>query len=222
MPSTIYLIRHAESAHNPPPSQPPSPPSSVAVILTSPLTRTIQTTLAGFGAILDSRGAKLVLDPDLQERSDLPCDTGSEVEELRAKFPELEFGGLGEGWFVKEGPYAADDETVRKRAAGVRRRLKELADRLGAEGGERKDIVVVTHGVFMKFLAEDEGIDLPKAGWKAYRIEGRDGEDGPVIMSVFGIEYPYPYACSVLDRQLAEQEPAYVLGTIRREDWERR
>src|SRR4051794_32515130 len=105
----IYLIRHAESAHNVSKDfdhrDPPLTslgisqasqlvttfpnPSSIAVILTSPLTRAIQTTLAAFPHVLDQRyfdkdvsrpqngvekGAELIVDADLQERSALPCD----------------------------------------------------------------------------------------------------------------------------------------------------
>jgi hypothetical protein len=59
--------------------------------------------------------------------------------------------------------------------------LRETVGSIEKDGGEdqqrqRKNIVVVTHGVFMKFLAEDETIELPKAGWKAFRVDGR--EDG--------------------------------------------
>ncbi|KAK0750294.1 histidine phosphatase superfamily [Schizothecium vesticola] len=203
--STIYLLRHAESLHNTTKNfslrDPPLTPLGVsqsaalttsfpalattAVILASPLTRAIETALAGFGPILPPHGTatKLILDPDLQERSALPCDTGSPVPALVARFPELE-GAIREGipaegeWFVKEGAFAEDDGAVRARAARVRGRLAELVEELEKEGGEgaRKDVAVVTHGVFMKFLAEDEEVDLPKAGWKGYRVvEGGEG-----------------------------------------------
>jgi hypothetical protein len=54
----------------------------------------------------------------------------------------------------------------------VRKGLFEKAESL--EGEKRKDIVVVTHGVFMKFLTEDQDIDLPKAGWRIYTIEKQE------------------------------------------------
>lgn len=200
MPSTIYLIRHAESLHNTTKNfslrDPPLTPLGVtqsssllptfsslatttALILTSPLTRAIETTLAAFGPVLPD--VKVVLDPDLQERSALPCDTGSPVATLVERFPTLEGeikAGIPEGkWFVKEGKFAEDDEAVRARAARVRGRLAGLVAGLD---GERRDVVVVTHGVFMKFLAEDEGVDLPKAGWKGYRVEG-EGEGARLV-----------------------------------------
>jgi len=212
---TIYLLRHAESAHNVSKDFNLRDPgltelgftqaaaiahtfpaiSSIGVILSSPLTRTIETTLAGFGTVLsDERSpnnpnktaegnAKLILDPDLQERSDLPCDTGSDISVLEAKFPGLDYRQLGEGWYAKTGSYAADDGAVAARAERFRKKLLSLAKEVGANGSE-KSIVVVTHGVFMKFLAEDEGIDLPKAGWKAYTVEEKG--DGAVLKTLGG------------------------------------
>ncbi|KAH7176238.1 phosphoglycerate mutase family protein [Dactylonectria macrodidyma] len=207
MASTIYLIRHAESVHNvskdfshrdPPLTElgiaqasalGKSFPSlaSVAIVLTSPLTRTLETTLAAFSHILDKQsvgdggidaGARLVLDPDLQERSDLPCDTGSDRATLEERIPNLDFGVLQGKWYTKDGAHAADDTAVKARAKAVRERLRDLVEKLEQDGraAEGKgDVVVVTHGVFMKFLAEDETIDLPKAGWKAYTVGKQEG-----------------------------------------------
>ena len=202
---TIYLLRHAESAHNVSKDFNHRDPgltetgftqaaalaktfpalSSIGVILSSPLTRAIETTLAGFSTILSNEcspngpnkraegAAKLVLDPDLQERSDLPCDTGSDVSVLEAKFPGLDYSPLGEGWHAKTGAYTADHEAVTARAESIRKKLLCLDKELGASGSEKNAVVVVTHGVFMKFLAEDERIELPKAGWRAYSVEER-------------------------------------------------
>jgi broad specificity phosphatase PhoE len=201
MTSEIHLIRHAESVHNvskdfselDPCLTPlglqqatqltqtfPYAPH-VGIILSSPLRRAIQTTLAAFPHVLDKRyfdpesghgiesGATLILDPDLQERSALPCDTGSTRQDLEAAFPRLDVKHLAEGWQVKEGLYAPEDEAVSERAKRVRSRVAELSDHLKNQG--RKHIVIVTHGVFMKFLSGDEDIDLPKAGWMSYTLE---------------------------------------------------
>lgn len=201
MASTIYLVRHAESEHNVSKDFSHRDPSltelgqsqasalaqsfpalsSVAVVLTSPLARAVQTTLGAFGSIIDKQfigdsgidaGARLILDPDLQERSDLPCDTGSDRELLEARFPSLDFSVLRDGWHAKTGPNTADDAAVKARAQAVRDKLLTLVEELAKESDTgKRDVVVVTHGVFMKFLAEDESIDLPKAGWKAYKVE---------------------------------------------------
>ncbi|KAK0614614.1 phosphoglycerate mutase family protein [Immersiella caudata] len=184
---TIYVVRHAESTHNITKDfslrDPGLTPtgftqasalaktfphlSSIAVIISSPLRRTLETTLSAFGELITKGDVKLVLDADLQERSELPCDTGRDVTELKGDFPGVDFSGLEEGWFVKEGRNKGDDESVEGRAGAVRGRLAEVVRGLEGKGeGERKDVVVVTHGVFMKFLTGDGGIDLPKAGWR--------------------------------------------------------
>ncbi|KAJ5110275.1 hypothetical protein N7532_002920 [Penicillium argentinense] len=201
MTSKIHLVRHAESVHNVSKDFSRLDPcltllglqqatqltqtfphaSHVGIILSSPLRRTIQTTLAAFQHVLDKRyfdpdsghgienGATLILDPDLQERSALPCDTGSTSQALEAAFPRLDFKDLAEGWQVKEGLYAPEDEAVNERAKRVRSRVAELSDYL--KNQERKHVVIVTHGIFMKFLSGDEDIDLPKAGWASYTLE---------------------------------------------------
>lgn len=196
----VHLVRHAESTHNISKdfSQPdpeltalgiqqaqqliqlfPDAPR-VGVIITSPLKRAIQTTLAGFSHILDKcyfdaesgqgieNGATLILDPDLQERSALPCDTGSGSEELEKAFPKLGADKLVDGWQVKEGLYSPADEAVKERARRATSRILAVSE--GLKDQQRTHIVVVTHGVFMKFLSGDPEIDLPKAGWKSYSI----------------------------------------------------
>jgi broad specificity phosphatase PhoE len=213
MSSTIYLVRHGESEHNvskdmsqlDPPlttlgnaqasqliSKFPNP-ERIAVILSSPLRRAIQTSLAGFPHVLEKRyfdpssefgvenGIELTLEPDLQERSALPCDTGSERHVLEKDFPNLALEELSEGWQAKAGQYAADDDSVTLRAARTREKLKHLNAAL--HGKERRDIVVVTHGMFMKFLSGEGDIDLPKAGWKSYTISNNE-EDRAVLIPV--------------------------------------
>lgn len=202
----IHIVRHAESVHNVSkdftqrdPSLTPLglqqaaqlihefPSSShVAVIITSPLQRAIQTTLAAFPHVLDKRyfspqsgqgienGSLLVIDPDLQERSALPCDTGSSREVLEDVF-RIDFSDLAEDWHTKEGLYSPDDAAVKERAKRVRSRVAEVVDNL--KDKEERQVVIVTHGVFMKFLVEDPEIDLPKAGWKSYTVGKNNSGD---------------------------------------------
>jgi broad specificity phosphatase PhoE len=212
MASQIHLVRHAESLHNvtkdfstldPPLTdigmeqagqlvQKFTRSASIGVIITSPLKRAVQTTLAGFPHVLDKRnyaseskaggingGAKLIVDPDLQERSELPCDTGSDCAVLEAAFPGVDFTMLGNNWQAKKGAYVADDVAVEERAKKVRTRLAKIVEELNNK--EKKDIVVVTHGVFMKFLSGDLTIDLPKAGWSSY-ILGQDSTGNVILI----------------------------------------
>jgi hypothetical protein len=123
---------------------------------------------------------ELLLDPDLQERSALPVDTGSERAALEKVFPNLDFSTLPSSWPSKEGLYSADDDAVNARARKVR---GDLRKRIAVLKDSTRDIVVVTHGVFMKFLSGEPAINLPKAGWKTFTIE-EDGHGSGVLIPV--------------------------------------
>lgn len=214
MPSRIHLFKHAESITDvtldwskPDPSltvlglqqasqiiQDFPYSSSVTVIITSPLKRAVETTLAGFSHILDASnypsseetagivsacgikdGAKLIIDPDLQELSDHPCDTGSNRNVLEASFPGVSFNVLDKNWQIKEGGQADDGQAIEARAKKVKTQLAELVEKLRTE--EKKDIVVITHGNFMQFLSGDPNLDIPVAGWASYTIEKDRNEE---------------------------------------------
>jgi broad specificity phosphatase PhoE len=98
---------------------------------------------------------------------------------LEESFPGLNFPRLEQDWHVKEGLYSEIDEAVKERAKRVRGRLADLSSQ---QEGERKDILVVTHGTFMKYLTEDWQIDLPKAGWKEFTVK-KDSERGFILAS---------------------------------------
>ncbi|KAL6240253.1 hypothetical protein RBB50_012858 [Rhinocladiella similis] len=132
MGSRIFVVRHAESKHNVDKNfnqldpgltalgvqqaeklgRTFPDPESVSLTLTSPLRRAIQTTLSAFPNILDKgyfdaqsgQGVELLIDADAQERSDLPCDTGSDRDTLEKSFPSLDFSSLPENWPLKNGP----------------------------------------------------------------------------------------------------------------------
>lgn len=209
MSGRIYLLRHGEATHNvtqnfdlpdPPLTSPLGESQAegfaetfacdrIAVVITSPLRRTIQTTLRAFPHAFNwpnsdsgegdiAQDVELILSPDVQESSNLPCDTGSDIATLSAEFPYLDFSKLPKRWNVKEGKYAAEKSVVQARAAEVRKVLYEKLSEVDSLGSKRKDIVVVTHGGFMKHLTGDPTIDLPKAGWKRFRLEKRvNGEE---------------------------------------------
>jgi broad specificity phosphatase PhoE len=100
------------------------------LLVSSPLRRTLQTSLMGF-----KRAP--IPHPGFQENSAKPCDTGSPPSILRKQFPQLDFGLVREGWDSKKGEYAADEATLAVRAGRMREWLKDR---------EENEIIVVTHG----------------------------------------------------------------------------
>lgn len=64
------------------------------------------------------------MDPDIQERSSLPWDPGSDRQTLEIAFPSLDFSTLHSGWSSKEGFYSADHNAVNDRARKVRDDLR--------------------------------------------------------------------------------------------------
>ena len=203
MTTQIHLVRHAESEHNvskdiyrPDPNLTDTglqqadelaqtfPHHRVAIIFTSPLKRTIQTSLGGFGHVLDKTspriasspgiesGARLVVYPDIQPRNARPCDVGSDQEVLEKEFPGLDFSVLSQGWQRKEGLYADEDGVIEERGKRVRKHLALLAAEL--QGQERRDIALVTHGVVKDILCGKDNNEWPRAKWLTYNVE----EDG--------------------------------------------
>jgi broad specificity phosphatase PhoE len=116
----------------------------VAFIVSSPIRRTLQTSLLGFNF-------KPLPHPGFQENSAKPCDTGSAISLLLEEFPELDFGLVVDGWSSKEGEWSPDETSLAKRAAKMRTWLKER---------EEEDIIVVTHGGILFILVSDIRIPI--------------------------------------------------------------
>ena len=199
----LHTVRHAEGIHNPmhdhsirdPPLTPKGIQQSeylsqifpfkqeVGLVITSPLRRTLQTTLFGFQQTLDekyysgtpekgqSEGARLLLEPDVQAHSARPCDTGSNQEILQSEFPHLPWDELSfDPLFpAKEGLYAKYPEALHQRGQRVHRLLEKEFNALAGDG--RPDIVVVTHGGFMKYVILDDKMAFESAGWRSFLVE---------------------------------------------------
>ncbi|KAH8816068.1 phosphoglycerate mutase family protein-like protein [Xylogone sp. PMI_703] len=223
MPKTIlHLVRHAQGYHNlntenhalRDPLLTPHGRSQcetlssvfpyhaqITDIVASPLRRTIYTALLSFPEEVSSRGIPVVALPEVQETSDLPCDTGSDPEVLKNEFGMGEWDGKVELGLVKEGwndktasskwaPVATKID-ARAREARVflrelgRKRAKELV-RQGVVADEKDaepHIVVVTHGGFLHYFTEDwEGHDgFLGTGWqntefRSYNFVVQDGD----------------------------------------------
>ncbi|KAI9666114.1 MAG: hypothetical protein M1821_004049 [Bathelium mastoideum] len=192
-PKQIPLVRHAQGYHNlstanhalrDPVLTPlgevqchnlaltfphPAPTTRRTLVVASPLKRTLSTALLSFASLLppERPGAAAILAlPDLQETSDLPCDTGSPAAELartyRGRPVDLSLVEReGDAWCRKEGRWGPGAEAIRARARAVREWLW---------GRSEEVVVAVTHGGLLHYLTED-----------MVGLENEQGGEGNVI-----------------------------------------
>lgn len=136
--------------------------------MASPLRRTIYTALYSFPTEV-SKGIEIIALPELQETSGLPCDTGSDLEDLAAEFAAGEGEGkykdvvdlhlVTDGWNVKEGRWSPASSAIEARARVARQFLLNLGQDALSSGQTNKDgnveIAVVTHGGYLHYFTED-------------------------------------------------------------------
>ncbi|CAO1627556.1 unnamed protein product [Sympodiomycopsis kandeliae] len=160
--STVIICRHSQAEHNVRdeyhiPDAPLTKPIGVSqaaklpdftkqlqgqvdLIITSPLKRTLQTTLLGWKPAVERLGQQNVIClPQLQECNAYPCDTGSPRAQLEAD-PEIQGFNLElltPDWTSKQGQYAADEQTLNARAQWVRQFVRSRPE---------KNILLVGHG----------------------------------------------------------------------------
>ena len=93
------------------------------------------------------KGIKVIALPEAQETSDLPCDTGSDIDALREEFAEkpVDLDLVKKGWDSKMGKWAATSTAIEARAKEARVWLRDRPE---------EEVVVVTHGGFLHFLTE--------------------------------------------------------------------
>jgi broad specificity phosphatase PhoE len=163
MVKTLYLIRHAQGYHNlcrenhsihdPQLTelgvqqcktlQDEFPHSAdIDLIVVSPIKRTIYTALYSFERIIKEKNLKIIALPELQETSDLPCDTGSSVAELKKEFADypVDFSLVQDGWNSNQGKWAPTADKIVARAREARHWLRSRPE---------QHIAVVTHGSFL-------------------------------------------------------------------------
>ncbi|KAI0366245.1 phosphoglycerate mutase-like protein [Pilatotrama ljubarskyi] len=197
----IYLTRHAEAEHNvsedytirDAPLTARGREQAAALneatkdtvqavadlLVTSPLRRTLSTTLVGFPHLrqrLEAQGKPIIVLPQLQEVNDLPCDTGSDRAVLEAdpEFAGLDFSALTPDWNSKQGFYAATEDAIRARARWVRQWLRSRPER---------HIVVVSHGDCLRYITKGQNTHEPWANvemreftFAADESEDKDGQ----------------------------------------------
>ncbi|KIL92243.1 hypothetical protein FAVG1_04651 [Fusarium avenaceum] len=121
--------------------------ANVQLIVSSPLRRTLQTALMAFPSQLEG-GLQVLALPEMQEASNLICDTGRDLSEVKADFEQLpvNFDVVETGWHIKEDKWAPVASSLLKRAQIARQWLSER---------QEAEIVVITHGCFLHFLTDD-------------------------------------------------------------------
>ena len=120
---------------------------TVELLVASPLRRTIYTALYTFDQEV-KRGMKVIALPEAQETSDLPSDTGSDLDVLKEEMADkpVDLSLVHEGWNSKKDKWAPAPEAIEKRAGEARRWLKARPE---------KEVILVTHGGFLHYLTED-------------------------------------------------------------------
>jgi broad specificity phosphatase PhoE len=191
MAAQIHLVRHAEAVHNatkdknivdPPLTEYGVQQSlllrqtfphhdKVGVVLTSPLRRGIQTALGGFGHLAE-QGIPLTIYPDIQPRNSKNSDYGTDREVLETEFPALDFSVLNNVWPKRDGIYADEEPAIQESGKRIRKHLAELIQQ--SEGKEKRDIVLVTHGIVGHFLTGKRGIPWDRAGWLSFTVKKDD------------------------------------------------
>ena len=119
------------------------------LVVTSPLQRTLQTTLRGWAPAIKRLGIEnVVCLPEAQECNDFPCDCGSprDVLESDSEYIGLDFSRLTPDWTSKTGFWAPDARSLANRAAAVRRFLRDRPE---------KNIALVAHGDILRELTCD-------------------------------------------------------------------
>lgn len=74
--------------------------ADIDLVTASPLRRTIYTALESFEPVFQAKpDLKIIALPDIQETSDVPCDTGSEPEALKCEFKSgVDLTLVQKGW----------------------------------------------------------------------------------------------------------------------------
>ncbi|KAF5385426.1 hypothetical protein D9757_005416 [Collybiopsis confluens] len=121
---------------------------SADLLVSSPLKRTLQTTIIGYRTLkarLENQNPPkpLAVMSRLQEVNAFPCDTGCSRRELEQveEFRGINFEALEDDWNSKQGEFGTDPKTVAQRARWVRQWLRNRPE---------QNIVVVSHGDFLR------------------------------------------------------------------------
>lgn len=115
-------------------------PLRIDLIVVSPMLRTLQTAQQALGWRMDE-GAPVILAAEWQENSDKPCDTGSDVMAMAAKWPQFDWTSVDSAFPAKTGLYEFSKEGLTRRGIEVRRWLRNRPEAV---------VAVVSHSGFLR------------------------------------------------------------------------
>ncbi|KAK4046969.1 hypothetical protein OIO90_006361 [Microbotryomycetes sp. JL221] len=147
-------------------------------LITSPLRRTIQTTLAAFASILPpiaSNPVELLIMPECVETGSgwKPCDTGANLDETKLMFPQefLNWSRCKQGWNLNKGFYDSTEQGLMNRARWFRKYLRDEC--------QTETVVVVCHHGFLRRITKTphEDAHWPNSELREYRFKDQTGQD---------------------------------------------
>lgn len=171
-------------------------------VVASPLRRTMYTALLSFAPAIQDKHLHVMALPELQETSDLPCDTGSDVPELERQFKgqpvdlSYMYTPAAKYWNSKEDKWAPSASAIEDRARLAREWLHSRPE---------KEIVVVTHGGFLHYFTQDwrdtHRMDGTPSAGKSHRSRRHSESSRSTIIS------PYPPGTSQAEPRSRSMQP---------------
>ena len=161
MPPTLHLVRHAQGYHNLDPHNEDTlfnPPltkrgrdqcqrlaatfpyhADIDFVISSPLRRTIETTLLGFSPLLTKRKLKILLEPRCQETTAKPSDTGVRAQQILEDFgPDVvDVSRVVDGWNTDQGEWEMNEENLELHCKELHQFLASLP---------HSNLLLVAHG----------------------------------------------------------------------------
>jgi broad specificity phosphatase PhoE len=197
----LHCVRHAQGFHNLDPhhedtlSDPPLTQrgrdqcqrlcdafpyhSDVDFVISSPLRRTIETTLLGFGKTISAKQLKVLLEPRCQETTAKPSDTGSWLGGISTQCGDvLDTSRVEAGWNSNTGVWEMTPENLRLHCEELHDFIRTLP---------YTNVLLVAHGSVSKYSLPQAALTITQfletftghGGW--HNTEFRSyyvGEDG--------------------------------------------
>jgi broad specificity phosphatase PhoE len=194
----------------------------LSMIVTSPLSRTIQTAFFAFKHALDNGKCQQRLSalPDAQETFDYPFNTGLGPSQLRERADNygwpVDLSSVDDSWTSKDpaSPYFPASSRVHARARALRLFVRQSIRRLLDSGDNDVHIVIVSHGCFLHYLTDDwedaakhSGTGWDNCEYRTYNFEkDLDQENDPDARLVETLESRQSRGAAPIPPSRARQE----------------